>query len=234
MNQQICIIDSRYHSMLSAILPKNILLLPSVCCGALSEPIAYHPDMVLFQLKNNVLLCEPSVYEPYRRMLLPLGINLVQGKSKLDSHYPRDIAYNVLQTSCYAFAYWEHTDPQIRATLHKNNITCLSVAQGYSRCASLAVENGIITADPSIAKAAQAVGLSVLLLEAGHIQLPGYNYGFIGGTAGVIDKTVFFCGGLDTHPQGQNIQAFIEERGYSVCDMPGEPLTDIGTIFNIL
>lgn len=74
---------------------------------------------------------------------------------------------------------------------YKNNLSSdifyVDVPQGYTRCCLLPVDDtSFITSDNGIAKALIAAGADVLTIEQGHIQLTGFNYGFIGGCAGHI------------------------------------------------
>ncbi len=77
-----------------------------------------------------------------------------------------------------------------------------------------------------------AAVLKVLLIEPEHIELPGYNTGFIGGCSGLDRKhgELIFNGGLDSHPDGGRIRAFAKACGVKVKDFPGRPLVDIGSI----
>ncbi len=234
MRKRIYIVDQRYYEEALALFDKSCTVLPSVRCENLAEPVSFHPDMVLFQSTFGEVICEPTVYEGYSRLLSPFGIRLVQGKKQVFCDYPQDIAYNVLSVGGVAFARWDETEEKIAEALQNESVQKIQVGQGYSRCSALAVEGGIITADPSISKAAAGVGLSVLTICPGHVQLPGYDYGFIGGAAGILEeKTVAFFGGLDTHPDGAQIRDFILQRGFKVRELPGRPLMDVGTIFAI-
>ena len=110
-------------------------------------------------------------------------------------------------------------------------LTFIDVPQGYARCSCLPVdETSIITADRGIIGPCRAAGLSVLEVTPGHVLLPGYTYGFIGGCGGRVGDTIVFHGSLNQHPDGDAIRRFIEERGLACVDFPEFPLTDIGSI----
>ncbi len=226
------IVDKRYYNAFTDAFGTGDIFLPSVCCPELAEPVSCHPDMALFAAGGTVI-CAPSAYQAYRRILSPFGVKLVQGKTNLSRYYPNDIAYNVLNAADCAFARWDRTEEQIRSLLDRRGIRRVPVRQGYSRCAALAVGDGVITADPGIGAAAQQSGLAVLLIRPGHVLLPGYDCGFIGGASGIVGSAVVFFGGLDTHPDAETMRAFITARGFSIRDLPGRPLIDIGTVFAI-
>lgn len=234
MEQKLYVVDCRYFDAVQAAFSGEGIFLPSVCCRELAEPISCHPDMTLCPVGEGVVVCAPSVFEAYSKTLSPFGIQLVQGEKSLGRDYPEDIAYNVLNTRHFSFARWESTEEKISRLLTERGVTRLRVAQGYSRCAALAVGDGIITADASIARAAGQAGLSVLQLQPGNIELPGYDYGFIGGASGILnEKTAAFFGSLDLHPEGAAIRRFVAEQGFTCREIPGQPLTDIGTILSL-
>lgn len=108
----------------------------------------------------------------------------------------------------------------------------LDVPQGYTRCCCLPVDDAsFITADHGIAKALEAVGADVLLIETGHILLPGFDYGFIGGCAGhITPRTIIFNGDLSAHPDFNAITGFIHARDINTVYFKDYPLTDIGSI----
>ena len=109
------------------------------------------------------------------------------------------------------------------------------VPQGYSRCCCLPVDdNSFITSDAGIAKALSACNAHVLFIQKGHILLPGFDYGFIGGCAGhfSIDgkRTIIFNGDLSSHPDYRKIAAFIRDREVEIIYFDSYPLEDIGSI----
>ena len=68
----------------------------------------------------------------------------------------------------------------------------------------------------------------VLLIEKGHIELPGFDYGFIGGASFVYEDKVIFFGNIERHPDFENIKDFIEATEYELIYNNSIPLTDIG------
>lgn len=234
MADKIYIADKRYYKEINEAFGAGRIILPSVSCAGLAEPVSCHPDMALYPAGRGIVVCAPQVYEDYAQILSPFGVRLVQGKTVLTGDYPGDIAYNVLNANLYALALWEKTDEQIRAALACGGTRPIRVAQGYARCSSVSFGNALITADPSIRAAAQQVGLAVLAISSGGVLLPGYSYGFIGGASGLLDdRTVAFFGSLDMHPDGEAMKAFIQKHGFSVLDIPNRPLFDVGTILSI-
>lgn len=234
MSDKIYIVDNRYYDVFCSSLGKGFTVLPSVTCSCLDAPVSAHPDMVLFTADKGMVICAKEVYEDYHKMLSPFGINLVQGTANLGCDYPNDVAYNVLNTSAGAFARFDCTDKQILLELNAKKIPKISVRQGYSRCACVTFPGALITSDSTLLNAGKNAGLSVLPITPGFVNLPGYDYGFLGGASGVLgDDTVVFFGDLSTHPDGDRIHDFIAKHGFAVKEVPHQPLTDIGTIFCI-
>lgn len=234
MRDCVYIADARYYEEIRAVFGKVRTILPSVRHPKLCEPVCFHPDMALYPLFCGVAVCAPEVFDEYKNILSPFGIRLVQGKTKLNGRYPQDVAYNVLDTKKAIFSLVEKTDPTILELAREQNKTCVRVAQGYARCSTLAFGQAVISADPSVLKAAKDNGLSVLPIRPGHVILPGYDYGFIGGASGVFENNeVAFFGDLCLHPDGEAIRHFIHEQGFSVLEVLDWPLTDVGTILRI-
>ena len=107
----------------------------------------------------------------------------------------------------------------------------MNVKQGYACCSIVPVdEDSIITADRGIARAAEAAGIRVLTVEAGHVELPGYDTGFLGGTSGRVGDEIIFNGDLSAHPDFEAIRDFIGSRGLKIKYFESYPLRDIGSI----
>ena len=152
---------------------------------------------------------------------------------RLGPKYPADILYNACSTGKYFIHNLKHTAPELLAAADDLGLIKIDVAQGYTRCSVLPVdENSVITYDRGIAAACalRASAPDVLLVSPGQIGLPGYATGFIGGTGGRIGDTIVFNGDLSVHPDFENIKKFIESRGLECIWTKDCPLTDIGSI----
>ncbi|MCI6992376.1 MAG: hypothetical protein MR892_02860, partial [Clostridiales bacterium] len=78
--------------------------------------------------------------------------------------------------------------------------------------------------------------------EKGHIKLRGFEYGFIGGTAGNIyvnsddmqdQRAIVFNGDLSVHPDFHRISSFIRSRNILPVWFEDYALEDIGSILAI-
>lgn len=218
------IVDARFTDIANKHWGMKYEIIPSFCCENLQSPVNSHPDMTITPV-GDIFVCCPESYEYYRGFL---GEKVIKGKSPLSPHYPYDVAYNVLIYKDMAFSYTNATDVVIKEELKKQNIKLINVNQGYAKCSACVCNEGIITADESIYKACCKFGIKTLKITPGNVNLPGYDYGFIGGASGNIGGVLSFFGDVSRHPDYLKIKEF--------CDfdyIADFPLTDIGTIFCI-
>lgn len=188
----------------------TVCMLPKL--GSLEPAIADHADLTFCSLGP--------------------GLPVFHGKiSAVRSPYPSDVPYNACCTGRFFIHNLKHTAPELLKAAETAGLTLVDVPQGYARCSCLPVtEDSVITADQGMIRACQAAGIEVLKVTPGHVQLPGYKYGFIGGCGGRIGDTVVFHGSLAGHPDGEAIRRFIEDKGLCCTDFAEFPLTDIGSV----
>jgi hypothetical protein len=130
-----------------------------------------------------------------------------------------------------AFANVKFASKTVLEYLRNNDFNIHHVSQGYAHCSTLIIsENAIITADTGIAAEAQKTGLDVLLISSGHISLPPYEYGFIGGAGGAYGDRIYLCGSLKHHPDGESIKSFCTKHGKKTVELSDAPLCDVGGI----
>lgn len=162
---------------------------------------------------------------------------------KLGNVYPGNIIYNAVCTGKYYIHNLKYSDSALTAAAEKRqHDICpeqtpekIHVSQGYTRCCCLPVDDtSFITSDRGIAASLEQAHAEVLLISAGHISLPGFDYGFIGGCAGHLmingRRTIVFNGDLESHPDCKEITSFIKDRDIDIVSFADYPLTDIGSI----
>ncbi len=192
---------------INTVITKPTLLLP--------KPVCTHPDMIFHYLDNTHLY---SIYPTDY-------IDSIKISETVKNYYPYDVLLNAARIGENLICNEKYTAKEILT----GNI--INVKQGYAKCSTLIIDqNSIITSDKSIAKA--WIG-DALYIESGYINLPGYNYGFIGGCGGKIDKNTLYLTG-STHPQISQITAFAKQRNVDIIFGSYEVLTDIGSIIPIL
>lgn len=151
--------------------------------------------------------------------------------SAVGKTYPADCIYNAACTGRFFIHKLDITDKVLLKAAEEMGMILVDVPQGYSKCSVVVVdETGIITSDMGIAKKCEGAGVDVLTVEAGHIALPGFKYGFIGGASGRIGDRIYFEGDLSSHPDFEKIVDFIDSRGLKAVYNKEMPITDIGSI----
>ena len=198
-------------------------------CPHVASAISGHPDIQIFIFKKKVF-CHPDIDINFLKKI-EKHLEIIMCPSVLSKEYPNDIPYNIAFTGHSAFHKTACTDPVIKNFLLSQNINLINVNQGYSKCSTLIIDrNSIITSDINIHQAAVSNDINSLLIQTGHISLPGYDYGFIGGAAGRVNDTVFFTGKITEHPSFQIIKTFISNAGKELNILSKEPIIDIGSI----
>ena len=218
------IIDRRFSDIAEKHWGMKHKIIPSFCCEKLQSPVNAHPDMTITPIGDK-FVCSPESYDYYKSFL---GERAIKGVTPLSTHYPYDIAYNVLIYKNVAFGKVDYIDQVVKDELLKRKIKLINVNQGYAKCASSVCDEGIITADESIYSVVKACGINTLKITPGFVELAGYDYGFIGGTSGIVDGVLNFFGDVSKHPDFSKIKEFCK-----FSYIPDFPLTDIGTIFCI-
>jgi len=205
---------------------------------ALPTPIASHPDMLLFFAPDGIYTSK--IYAEVAKNALEI-ITQITGRpvlvcdAELDGGYETEVFYNVAPIGSRLFCHSTLTAKEITS---RTDCKICATRQGYAKCSVIPIDDySMITADPSIAKAAEREGVEVLLLESQGCYLDGYSTGFIGGACSYspyhTSEEIFFCGNLNSHPQAAKIIDFCKLHGRIPISLSSSPLCDLGTIFLI-
>lgn len=200
----------------------------------LPQPVQFHPDLQacplpfeqMFVLQNSPLI--PA--------LGALGFQVEETTRAPSSAYPADALCGGFPWGSWLVGNPQALDGAILAGARRAGLEQLPVKQGYSACSvALVDESAAITADRGLYRALTAQGFQVLLIQPGHIQLPGYDTGFIGGCCGKLapDKLAF-AGALSSHPDGEAIRLFLKSRGVEAVELRDAPLLDVGGILPLV
>ena len=232
----LAIVDERISSSCEHALLRrgfNVIKLPP--SKNLSSPIASHPDMLIFKHENNLITsadyCDTAAYiftdireySPAARILFS---NDVQEKA-----YPKDAIFNALVIGKHLFCKTDTVSGAILEYSKFANLTVHHVNQGYPACTVRALNSeNAITADEGMANAMESVGINITRIRNGGISLPPYQYGFIGGAAGVFGDSVYFLGNPDHHPDGRKIINACRRAGLNAVSLSDEGLADLGRI----
>ena len=197
-------------------------------CARLAAPVASHADMLFCHLGGDRVIAERS-QKKLGEQLERQGF-IVSDHEIESGRYPFDAGLNVLRLNGRAVFC-----PKSAAERAVADLEPVPVRQGYTKCSVCVVdESSIITDDESIERACRE-HFDVLKIRKGFVRLPGYDYGFIGGCTGMIDKNaVAFCGSLSSHPDGNRIKAFLSERNVEAVELFEGELIDIGSILPVM
>lgn len=227
-------VDARMETgMKNALKSYGIDLVEISPYDGLAEPVAGHVDMNITHIRGNILVCRPGLPGSICNKLEKYGFEIYIGDSVLQKDYPLDVAYNVAILGDVAFHNTKYTDRVILELLFQLNIRLVHVNQGYTKCSVLPVSpEAIITDDPSIEKAALEKGFEVLRIPPQkNIRLDGYNYGFIGGTAGFIGKDLLaFAGNIDMLDSSEDIKSFLNKHGVKWVNLGYDKICDYGSL----
>lgn len=212
----------------------NTLPLPRF--DALGSGVASHADLMIFILDDKVFCYGDYVskHEKIQERLIEYGYKIIRVGDTAGDEYPRDVALNCLPLGDHLLAKLDATADSILEYATACSMTPVNINQGYARCCACPVsEDAVITADPSISRAARECGIDVLDIRAGGVALEGYPYGFIGGACGTFGDKVYFAGDLSLHPDGERIADFCRAHSKDTVSLSDEPLCDVGSIFFI-
>lgn len=187
--------------------------------------VSHHPDMLGFAYGNKLWLNE-EYYRANALLFDELGVD-IRLCSEPYGEYPNDVRFNTFVFNGVLVG----REASLAAELRSSFALVRNVKQGYAKCSCAVFDDNVITADTSIAKAVAELGGNALRIESGSIKLLGYDYGFIGGAlVCVSDETLIAFGDIDSHPQGKEIIAFADDKGYKILSFAREELYDHGGI----
>ncbi len=208
-------------------------IIPTVCCSELPTPEQFHADLQIIHLGEDLFVCSPTVFDYYNNTLI--GARLIMGDKSCNYSYPDNVLYNAAIVGNKMFGKLSCLDRKVLECAKENGLDLVNVKQGYTKCSTAIIsENAVITSDHGLAELYRNNNIDVLLISDGNINLPGYNYGFIGGCCTKISNDVlWFTGNISAHPDYTQILNFCKKYGCDLCFDENNPLTDIGSIIPI-
>ena len=214
----------------------NIEPIKSIKCNELHEPVAGHPDMVIFPIDFKTFVAAPNVYDYYRNVLGSLGIKVIKGGKTLSRNYPEDIAYNVARIGRYALHNTKYTDQVLKYYLEEAGIQFIHVNQGYTKCSIAPVsDNKALTSDFLIHEKLISYNIDCMYIDPKVVYLKGYNNGFIGGCTGLINEKIFLSTGkIFDENISVSLREFIQSSGYIYDEASKQQITDLGTLIPII
>ncbi|MEG0773156.1 DUF6873 family GME fold protein [Clostridium sp.] len=197
-------------------------LLYSAICG--------HPDMLMHFIAKNKVIVHKDMDINFINFIKNLNFQVCYTSNSLRNSYPFDILLNALNLENYFVHNINFTDKNLLCSI--SNKKLIQVKQGYTKCSTAIVnDKALITSDKSIYKALDSEDIDILLLPPGDINLPGLDYGFIGGTCGLLDKKLVFYGNLKNYKYEDLVLKFLDKHEVEPYYLSSGPLVDRGSIF---
>lgn len=198
-------------------------------CSDLPVPVQAHADLQLLHL------CGKSILTPREHLFKRENekfFEFIKIKSPLGNKYPEDVRLNCTLIGDKLICNPKTVAPEILEFAAETGLTVIAVNQGYARCSICVInENTIITDDISVFTAAGKFLNDVLFISKGSIRLKGYDYGFIGGCCGKIDKyKIAFNGELESHSDYKLILDCLQRNHIECIELKRGRLDDIGGI----
>lgn len=200
----------------------------------LYKAIDGHPDIMLHPIsENKEIIVHKDISCDFIKALKSLNYKVIKTTNSLTDAYPKDIILNALNLKNIFLHKLDCTDPSLLEKVYNKKL--LNTKQGYTKCSTAIIKDtAIMTSDTSIAKLLYEENLDVLLLPPKHIQLPHLDYGFIGGSCGLIDKDLLaFFGDLEEYPFKYEVKNFLKKHKVDYLSLGEGPLIDRGSIFHI-
>lgn len=195
----------------------------------IAEPIADHPDSLIC-IFDGVLYTHAKYAKIARSELSYIcekaSLELCPVECERSCKYPLDCGFNAL------VLHDRHQLVGRKKSLAEplKSLCTANTNQGYAGCTALYADGTVITADPSIKAASQALGIPVYSISGKDISLPGYNEGFIGGAGGYFDKTVCLFGSPEYSQSAREVEDFCRSNSLTLICLEDGPLTDRGGI----
>ena len=233
----ICICDYRTPAdVLKSLKGKfEVITLPPD--ASLPAPVCGHADLLIFKL-DNYLITRKNYYHRAKtdidRICNIAGLELILSDAEAGKKYPLDCGLCAAVSGKNIIFRKASTDGEILRFAEILGYTAINVPQGYSKCSCAVLADGaIITSDRGIASVTAKNGIETLLIRPGHINLPGYDYGFIGGSTGLSCNTLYFTGDLNLHPDADKIKEFSNNHGTECVSLGNGRLYDVGSLIFI-
>lgn len=200
-------------------------------CDMLPTPVCGHTDLLASKIEDTLFIAkekEKTVKEYFKSGVFK-DLRILFSDIPLGDTYPKDVPLNFVSVGDFIICNKKTVLKGVLPAAEKMNKKLIHVSQGYTKCSTLVVDDhSVITDDESIFKEA-GMHMDISLVSKGSVSLPGYNYGFIGGTAVKVSDTVYFFGSLDSHPDAEKICEFISKRNLKIVSLSDEhKLIDIG------
>ncbi|MBL4744840.1 MAG: hypothetical protein JKY08_00585 [Flavobacteriaceae bacterium] len=197
--------------------------------GITYNSISGHPDVFMFQ-EAGILIVAPNAPSDFISFLQKRHVNFTFGKEKVGVNLKESSRYNCLATASHYFLRKGFTDRVILD--HCKDKIAVVLPQSYVRCSLFNVDDHhFITSDKGILKRLNTHQLEACYFDPRHIKIKDHAYGFLGGTVGEFENTLFFMGDVLKHADGEKLQEYIRHNNKKVLCLGSDYLYDGGGVF---
>ncbi|WP_454206358.1 DUF6873 family GME fold protein [Peptoniphilus sp. Marseille-Q6390] len=189
-----------------------------------------HPDILVHPLPSGDLVVDRDNYDYYKEIFGDKKV--IPSHSSLSGKYPSDILLNAFAFKKIFIHNLKHTDQVILDYYKRASYDLVNIKQGYAKCSCLVTNDFIITSDGGIYETLRDL-IPIYKIDHGQIKLQNFNYGFIGGASGVLDKKIFFTGDFSNHSSYEEILKIINKYNYEIEILSDDPIEDFGSIYFI-
>lgn len=189
-----------------------------------------HTDILVHPLPSEELVVDRDNLEYYKKILPDK--NIIPSHSSLSKEYPKDVPINAFTFKNYFIHNLKFTDKVLLDYYKNSSYEMINIKQGYGKCSSLVTEDFIITSDGGIYESLRDF-IPIYKIKHGEIKLQNFNYGFIGGASGILDKKIFFTGDFSHHSSHEEILKIIKKYDYEIEILSKDPIEDYGSIYFI-
>ncbi|MPQ42639.1 DUF6873 family GME fold protein [Clostridium tarantellae] len=229
-----CFVDYRINKKEEHILSSNNLKIIKVNKNPyLYDAINGHPDIQINILNNkNLIIAKNSLLN--KTLINSKDLKIINSKSELKEKYPNNIFLNAVNLKNFFIHNLKYTDENLLNEVKEK--TLINVKQGYTKCSCAIVnDNALMTSDIGIFNSLKPYPIDILYIPTGDITLLGLDYGFIGGTCGLISKdSMAFFGNLKYHSFGNDVIKFLHKHNVKPIFLSNNKLIDRGSILTLL
>ena len=225
MSRKIIFVSHRAAPLLGEYFGDGAEIRPLPPSPRLPAATADHGDMLLFPAGSRLFV--PAYYYEENKALFD-GINVTPAAEMHGDKYPADVLMNAFILKGCLYGRIDTIAGVILSYAAEKGIRPVPVRQGYTKCSTALLPDAAVTADAGICHALRENDTEALLIPPGHIELPGYDYGFIGGASFYMDSSLYFFGKIEAHPAYRQIKEFCARRGVTPVSLGNGPLCDYG------
>ena len=197
--------------------------------GITENSISGHPDIFIYQDQDH-LIVSPNAPVDLFKFLDINNIAYLKGERDVGNELTNSVQYNCLSTPQFFFHKSGYTDSVV-FEINKDK-EFISLSQAYTRCSLVHLcEDDYLTSDRGIEKVLLQIGLSCFYLNPDEIIIKDHKNGFIGGTAGICGKRIFFNGSIELHSDGERLKEYLLNLDFDIINLSDEFLYDGGCIF---